>query len=448
MMVAIRKYRRDAIAIVVLFVVALGVGGYILSQQRFYLPGWVPFVGQSFFTLKAEFSTAQSVTPGQGQSVDIAGVKVGDITDVQLRNGRAVVTMKMKKKYAGVHRDATLLLRPKTGLNDIIAQLSPGSKDQPLLKDGATIPVAQTLPNVNTDEILASLDADTRDYLKLLLGGLGGGLKGEGRPLSATFRRFEPTGRDLLRITRALAGRRQNLRRVIHNFQLISTEVGSRDTELARLVDSSNAVFAAFAHQEGNLRQTIRELPGALGATRSALHSTDVLARQLGPALQRLRPGARALAPSLRATRPFLAKTAPVIQNRLRPFTRAARPTVQALRPAAADLAKLTPDLVTSFKVINALLNTLAYNPPGPADEGFLFWASWANHDGGSVFATQDAHGSIRRGLFVTSCSSLGVLNQIAQVNPALSVLTQLLNAPTQSQACPSSTGAQGGAQP
>ena len=57
-----------------LVLIALVVGGYILSHQRFYLPNWVPVVGTDFVDYKAEFSTAQSVTPGQGQTVDIAGV--------------------------------------------------------------------------------------------------------------------------------------------------------------------------------------------------------------------------------------------------------------------------------------------------------------------------------------------------------------------------------------
>ena len=42
----------------------------------------MPFVGQDFYTLKGEFTTAQAVTPGQGQTVNIAGVKVGEISNV------------------------------------------------------------------------------------------------------------------------------------------------------------------------------------------------------------------------------------------------------------------------------------------------------------------------------------------------------------------------------
>ena len=57
----------------------------ILSHQRLTLPGWVPLIGQDFYVIKAELATAQAVTPGQGQTVNIAGVKVGEIKSVQAR---------------------------------------------------------------------------------------------------------------------------------------------------------------------------------------------------------------------------------------------------------------------------------------------------------------------------------------------------------------------------
>src|SRR5207247_6986576 len=124
---AISKHLRDFLAIVALVLVSVGVAGYILSNQRFYLPKWVPAVGKDFFTVKGEFQTAQAVTPGQGQTVDIAGVKVGEVSNVDLKNGRAIVTMKIKPKYSAVYHDASMLLRPKTGLKDMIIELSPGS---------------------------------------------------------------------------------------------------------------------------------------------------------------------------------------------------------------------------------------------------------------------------------------------------------------------------------
>ena len=64
---AIREHLRDFVAIAVLVVLALVTTGVILSQQRPNFPSWVPILGQDRFELKAEFTTAQAVTPGQGQ---------------------------------------------------------------------------------------------------------------------------------------------------------------------------------------------------------------------------------------------------------------------------------------------------------------------------------------------------------------------------------------------
>jgi phospholipid/cholesterol/gamma-HCH transport system substrate-binding protein len=442
MRTAIRKHLRDAAFILGLVLAALLVGGYILSNQRFYLPKWVPVLGSDFVDYKAEFSTAQSVTPGQGQTVQIAGVNVGDITKVDLVDGRAVVTMKIRRKYTPIYRDATALLRPKTGLNDMVIQLDPGSRAAGRAPTGWAVPVNQTLPNTNFDEILSSLDADTRSYLQLLVGGAGEGLDGEGRHLSASLKRFEPTGRYLAKLNGALSLRERNIRRAIHNFSLLSQALGDKDDQLAALVSSSNRVFKSFADQDANLRAALTRLPGALGQTNTTLSKVDKLAKVLGPTLGDLRPAARALGPTLRQTRPFLRQTTPVIQNQLRPFARDALPTIKVLRPAARDLSVVTPKLTTTLQVVNYLLNELAYNPPGK-EEGYLFWTAWANHDGASVFSTQDAQGPIRRGLVLASCSTLALLQsqQFAQSVPVLSTLGALLNTPPVSSICPTASG-------
>ena len=437
----IRKHARDFAFIVGLVVLALIVGGYILSQQRFTLPNGVPLLGSDFVRYKAQLASAQSVTPGQGQTVQVAGVDVGEISKVDLVDGRAVVTMKIRRRFTPIYNDATALLRPKTGLNDMVLQLSPGSRRAGAAPAGWTVPIGQTLPNVNFDEILQSLDADTRSYLQLLVGGGANGLAGQGRRLSGTLKRFEPTGRALARLNGALARRQANVRRTIHNFSLLSRALGDKDDQLATLVDSSNRVFRAFANQDARIRESLQLLPATLSTTDTALTKTDALAVELRRALGNLRPTARALGPALRDVRPFLTDTTPVIRDQLRPFARDVQPTVRDLRPAAADLAVVTPRLTTSLGVVNELLNTLSYNPPGP-EEGFLFWASWANHDGASIFSTQDAHGPVRRGLALTSCTSLQLLQNIGQANQTLGTLATLLNPPSPTAVCPGSTQA------
>jgi len=251
---AIRKHLRDFAAIVGLFVIGAAVGGYILSNQRFYLPDWVPVLGSDFVDYRAEFATGKSLAPGQGQTVQIAGVTVGEIGNVDVVDGRAVVTMKIRRKYTPIYRDATALLRPKTGLEDMVVELAPGSRSAGRAEAGYTIPIENTLPDVKLDEILAQLDADTRDYLRLLVAGAGQGLRGQGRRLSSHLRRFDPTARDLAKLNGRLAERDVQIRRAISNFGVVVRALGEKDEKLKELVGSSNVVFRTLAEQDANLR--------------------------------------------------------------------------------------------------------------------------------------------------------------------------------------------------
>lgn len=437
-MIAIKKHWKDFAAIVVLFLVAALVASFILGKQRLHMP-W-----SDFYEVNAEMTTAQAVTPGQGQTVDIAGVEVGEISSVKLQDGKAIVGLRIQKKYEPIYNDASILLRPKTGLKDMVAELTPGTPQAGKLPDGGTIPISQTLPDVNLDEVLSALDADTRDYLRMLLADGGRALDHNGRNLAQTLRRIEPTAKYARQVNEELAKRRANIKRVVHNFSLLTDELGKRDDQVAGFVQNSNAVFAALAHEDAALRETLRQLPSTLTVTKTTLGKTERLANELGPTLQALRPGARALGPTLVATRPFLRQSTPVIRDQLRPFARAALPTVKELRPAMRDLSHATPNVSKTFDVLNALLNTVAYNPPGKNEEGYLFWQSWLNHLSPTVFAQQDAHGPIRHGVVVLSCQTAQTLNVVAATNPLLGTLVSLLNAPTTEQICPKSTQAGG----
>ncbi|HVE69398.1 MAG TPA: MlaD family protein [Solirubrobacteraceae bacterium] len=400
MMTAIRKRAGDFIAVLVLVLIAAVVGGYILSNQRLRFP----LIEEKPFQLNAEFSTAQAVTPGQGQTVRVAGVRVGDISKVKLRNGTAIITMDLDPEYKDlVHTDANALLRPKTGLKDMFIELDPGSRRAPLAKEHWTLPVRNTLPDVNPDEILSALDADTRDYLKLLVNGAGRGLQGRGKDLQEVFARFEPTNRDIARVTTAVERRRANLRRLVNSLQRLNTELASRDDDLAELVSASATVFRAFASENQNISEAVRRFPNALRQTTTTLGKVQTFAEVLGPTADRLRPAVRSLDRANAAIQPFAREAAPLLRNQIRPFVRAARPLVRDLRAPGRQLADATPDLTRSFVVLNKLFDLFSYNPGGREgpekdgrEEGYLFWIAWVTHQTNYVFSSSDAHGSYR----------------------------------------------------
>jgi phospholipid/cholesterol/gamma-HCH transport system substrate-binding protein len=401
---AIRKHLADFLAVVALFVLGSGVAAYILSNQRLRFP----FVEDKPFVVKMELANAQAVQPGQGQTVRSAGVEIGKIGEVELEEGLAVVEMELEPRYDSyVREDATALLRTKTGLKDMFVELDPG--DGRPLEDGERIPVASTAPDIDPDEVLAALDADTRDYLKLLVTGAGKGLDGHGDDLRETFRRFGPLHRDLNQVTEAIADRRQNLRRLIHNYGLLVQELGGKDEDLTRLVRASNAVFESFAAEDTNVSAFVAKLPGALRETRVALGKVDRLGQRMGPALESLRPPFRKLDEANRAVLPFVEEAAPIIRDEIRPFTRAGRPFFRNLGKGARGLAKAGPDLTGAFRGLNRLFNIGAHNPNGnegltgdlakdrARDEGFLYWLAWTGQNTVSLFSTSDAQGPFRR---------------------------------------------------
>src|SRR5207244_96199 len=110
---AIRKHLSDFVALGVLTAIAIGVTAYIVSQQE--SRGYFPIVEKPPFELKAEFSDAQAVIPGQGQTVRVAGVEVGKIAKVEPKNGVAVVSMDLDRNkiddgQLDVRSDATATL--------------------------------------------------------------------------------------------------------------------------------------------------------------------------------------------------------------------------------------------------------------------------------------------------------------------------------------------------
>ena len=435
---AVKDHWRDFAALIALFAISIGVGGYILSQQRLRFP----LIEEAPKRIKAEFSTAQAVTPGQGQTVRVSGVKIGDVGKVTLKEGRAIIALDIDHKFRNlVREDATALLRPKTALKDMFVELDPGDPPAKVAKEGFVIPVRNTLPDVNPDEFLSALDVDTREYLKLLIAGAGKGLKGRGDDLNAVFKAFEPTHRDLARVTSKVAERRENLRRLIRNLNVLNGELANKDDDLAQLVDSASRVFRAFASEDTNITRAIDELPEALQQTTQTLTKVETFAEVLRPSLDQLTPAVRKLDAANRALKPFAEETAPIIRDEIRPFARDARPLVSELRAPARRLADSTPDLTTAFTVLDKFFNLLSYNEngkegPEKADrsEGYLFWLAWLNHNGAALFSSSSNTGVLRPAALQVTCAT--VKQTIAQ-EPELEFLQGLTPVLFNERICP-----------
>jgi phospholipid/cholesterol/gamma-HCH transport system substrate-binding protein len=447
---AIKTHSVDFAAIIVLLLLAVLVSGYVLSHERLQLP----FIGTSQYHLNMEFSTGQAVTPGQGQTVRVSGVQIGDIGSVTPKNGVAIVQMDIDTKYRhSIHTDATGLLRPKTGLKDMFIELNPGSKSAPVAPEGYTFPASATNPDVNPDEILASLDGDTRQYLDLLINGAGQGLKGQGgSELAKVLERFLPTHQSLAQLNRVVAERGSNLRRLIHSLRVLNSAMATKKVQITQLIDAANKVFHAFANANQGVSQAVAELPATLRQTTSTLLKVKTFADLLTPTTRNLAqvtyhfpgttcckaPAIEEITPANNATIALARPAAPILQNQIRPFVVAARPLVRSLKPASTRLATATPNLSKTFVVLNHLFNMLGYSPGG-GQHGYLWWLAWGDHNARTVFSTQDANGDYRQLFLQASCDSLA---QVAQGIPGSEAVLAVTGILTNAKLCPTQAAA------
>jgi phospholipid/cholesterol/gamma-HCH transport system substrate-binding protein len=430
-----RGRSKDTIAIIVLLAAGVVMTLWIFTQQKASLPNWVPIVGEEFDHITGEFTTAQAVTPGQGQAVDVAGIQIGKVTSVDLEDGHAVVGMDIEPKYMElIHPNANLLLRPKTNLNDMVVEIDPGSGKNHI-QDGHNFPLSQTEPNVNLDAFLATLDADTRQYIQLLVAGGAQGIGGRGHQFGNALRRLQPFSHYIASLNKAVAGRREALANVIHDFGLLTTELGRHDAAIERWVTSSKGALGNFANQQSSVEEILTEFPSTLTVAQSALASANAFSKAARPALLGLIPQAQALKPALKANQRLFEQTVEPIRTQIRPFTREIRPVLTHAKQGSADFSKTVRGFGNSLGAFNSFLNELAYKPKGK--QSYLFYLPWLNHDTNATFNLADPAGPISRSLVLISCNGTGLAYSFATDKPYIQSLLNGASIPRKGQLPP-----------
>jgi len=382
---------RDLAVIAALVVLAAGVGGYILSHQR------VSFPWQEKVTYRADFEEAPGVAPGQGQEVRIAGVPVGEITKADItRDGRARLTLSLKKRYGTLFANARVFLRPKSQLNEMYVLLDPGARPSKVLEPGSVIPLAQTVRPIQLDEVLSHLDERARTAGRIALEESDAALA---RPnvIPGDLKAADATMLALRPVMEALDTRREKISRLVTAFADIATAAGGDDARLARMLDSARETLATLAARDAELDATLRQLPGFGDDLRTASGAVAGLATQLNPTLD----GIRAASDKLPGA---LAGMSGVV-DRLDRTVDLARPVVDGARPLVADLRPL---LAASRP---ALTDTVAWShrldPVTGNVVGHLKDLAAFIYQGNDVFKLEDANGPILRGLVIAGAETI-----------------------------------------
>lgn len=414
-----REHLRWAAIIAGFMVLAVVVAGYLLSQQRLRLP----FADR--YRIDVVFASAEALAPDTGQPVSVAGVPVGEVSDVRLRGGRAVVSLSLDPaRLPRVHADARATLVPITPLKNMEVDLDPGSRRARALRSGATIDASATSTTLDVDQVLQALDSDTRGALQQLIAAAERGTDGRGDALGAALADLGPTAAQLRRITGALGDRERTVRRLVRDLARVGARTAQESPRIRSALRDLEGTLRVVGDEAPALRAGLRGLPGTLADARRAVDRTAALTDRATRTAEQLRPAVRRLPALARDGERLLARAEPVLRRDVRPLVRTATPIVRAARPPVARLRTLTPPTRRTLDALAYGFNELVADP-GDGRKGYLYWGSWFFHNANSMLSTGDAVGSAWRLLPLVDCGSLAsdpALGEIAR--PLLGPLT------------------------
>src|SRR5215210_6338323 len=315
----------------------------------------IPFT--SPFTVKATFESASSIRAGS--PVRIAGVNVGKVKKVEAAKGAdtSVVTLQINKQGLPLHEDATAKIRPRIFLEgNFFVDLRPGTPDSPELDDGGVIKVTNTSSPVQLDEVLTSLQSDTRQDLKDVLDGLGTALNK--KPTAADDKDAAPSAkgetgaqsfndayvdipdaeRSTAQVFEAFLGQEpgQDLSRLIEGTARTAGALIRHEEQLKDLITNFNLTTAAFASESGNLQTSIRELAPTLENANSAFASLNAAFPPTRAFAREILPGVRETPATIEASFPWIAQTRRLVS------ASELGGLAKELSPATRDLARLT----------------------------------------------------------------------------------------------------------
>ncbi len=320
-----------------------------------------PFSSQ--YTVHAIFSNASGVKPAS--PVRIAGVNVGVVKTVGPVAGcklggslqkqastsgsqgctAADVTMTISGQGLPIHKDATFAIRPRIFLEgNFFVDVSPGTPEAPVAPSGYTFPVQQGTEPVQFDQVLTSLQSNTRQNLQTLLQQFGTAVKKGGKAYNASIKYWLPAYEYSAVVAHdALGLQTHDLSNWIAEQGEVSGAIDTHPKNLQNLITNFNTTAHSFAVQNVALANAVAELPKTLSAAIPAFHALNA-AFCSGPQVPNCSPGplpqlAKALIPGVKSTGPMIDASLPFI-TQLRLLVQPSE-----LRGLTADLAQTVPPL-------------------------------------------------------------------------------------------------------
>jgi virulence factor Mce-like protein len=307
------------------------------------------------------FDDSRGLVPGQ--LVQVAGARVGTITDVTLtRDYKARVHLKVDPQFAPFREDAECTIKPQGLIAENYVECVPGSPDaRPMRGRGdapPTVPVERTTQPVALTDLFEIWNAPTRDRLQVLLSTLGMATVARGEDLNALLRRANPALARAQETIAVLERQRDDLANAVDATGAIADRLAERPERLSRLVDRAAKVTTETASERAALGAGLQRLPRLLRDARPALQKLDATMDAGEPLLERLEDAAPDVN-RVTADVPKLAKVAGPALDRLAPVLRDGAVTARRAAPLLGLVQQYARASLPNAHVAGELFSTL-----------------------------------------------------------------------------------------
>ncbi|MEV4421146.1 MlaD family protein [Patulibacter sp. NPDC049589] len=372
--------------------------------------------GRQYYNLKAEFTQADNLS--NHYEVRIGGLRAGQILNPRVHDGKALVDIRLDKKFAPLRADSKLQVRLRSAVGVRYLQIVPGKRGAPL-KEGDLLPTENQTQNVALDQVLGTLDSDTRQKAQTLLDALGEGADGNGLELNTALRKLTPFLRQVQTLARPLNAQPGSTARAIRETDAaVGAFDGVRDT-LASAFDPLRRGLKPFADDADRIGETLDEATPTLHQVQAQLPQVDRLVRAVDGLAVDGRPALQQAPSALKETTRLL--------KGARPAVRQAKATLDlakgAVDPTINVLQTLQPQLVRIDSPINSARPLLKHLAPHACAIPSVFstWANWlkwgSDKSSGIRFYIQENLGDTLSGGSATN-PVRQVLNQFVHSNP------------------------------
>ena len=164
--------------------------GIILLAYMSMKVGKLTFSNNKGYVIEVMFDSATGLA--RDVPVEEAGVEIGRVQDISLKDGKALVRLRIKPEIE-IKKDARAIIRTRGILGDKYVEIMAGSSSAPAIKDGERL--TRTVPVTDMDSLMNVLGEVAHD-IKLLTNAISNVLGGEEG--EATFRAIVDNLREMV----------------------------------------------------------------------------------------------------------------------------------------------------------------------------------------------------------------------------------------------------------